>query len=75
MECGANKEAGLEVRAVKAESICVHYHQNAGTDCNIGLSSKSFENVAGFKYLGKTTTDQNCIHQEIKNILNLGHAC
>jgi hypothetical protein len=32
MELGANKKAGLEVRAGKAENICLHYHQHAGTN-------------------------------------------
>jgi hypothetical protein len=75
LKCGANKEAGLEVRAGKAEGVCIHYHQNAGTNCNVILSSKSFENVAGFRYLGKTATNKKCIHQEIKNMLNLRLAC
>jgi hypothetical protein len=59
MKCGANKEAGLEVRAGKAEGVCVHYHQNAGTNCNIVLSSKSFEMWQG--------SDIRARQQQIKN--------
>jgi hypothetical protein len=42
---------------------------------NIRTANRSFENVAQFKYLATTVTDQNLIQEEIKRRLNCGNAC
>jgi hypothetical protein len=44
-------------------------HENAGQNHNIKTANRCFENVAQFKYLGTTTTNQNLIQGEIKRIL------
>jgi hypothetical protein len=50
-------------------------HPNSGQNQNIRIANESYENVAKFKCLGTTRTDQNDIHDEIKSRLNSGNAC
>jgi hypothetical protein len=49
--------------------------QNAGQNHNIKTDNKSFERVEEFEYLGKTLTNRNSIHEEIKSTLKLRNAC
>jgi hypothetical protein len=42
---------------------------------SIQIANGPSEDVAKFKYLGTTLTDQNCMHKEIKSRLNLVNAC
>jgi hypothetical protein len=50
-------------------------HPNSEQNQNIRIANESLENVAKFKYLGTTLTNQNNTHDEIKNRLNSGNAC
>jgi hypothetical protein len=49
--------------------------QNARQNHSIKVGNRSFENVAQFRYLRMTVTNQNLIHKEIKRRLNLGNIC
>jgi hypothetical protein len=42
---------------------------------NVKIASRSFEDVAKFRYLGTTLSDRNYMHEEIKSRLNSGNAC
>jgi sorting nexin-29 len=71
----ASKETGLEVNSEKTKYMFMSRHQTTGQSNYKRVANKSFENVAKFKYLGSTLTDQNCIHEEIRSRLNSGNAC
>jgi hypothetical protein len=71
----ASKEIGVEVNSEKTNYVFMSRHQTAGQSNDIRVAKKSFEKVEKFKYLGATLTDQNCIHEEIRNKLNSGNAC
>jgi hypothetical protein len=42
---------------------------NAGENHDIKIANKFFENVAQFRYLGMTVTNQNLIQGDIKSLL------
>jgi hypothetical protein len=63
----ARKEIGLEVNSEKTKYKFMSRHQTAGQSNHIRVANKSFEKVAKFKYLGATLSDQNFIHEEIRN--------
>jgi hypothetical protein len=51
------------------------HHQNAGQNHKIKAANRCFENVAQFRYLGRTVTNQNLIQEEIKRRSISGNAC
>jgi hypothetical protein len=70
-----SKDVGVEVNADKTKYMLLSRHQNAGQNHDISLANRSFDNVAQFKYLGTTVTNQNLIQEAIKRRQNLGNAC
>jgi hypothetical protein len=50
-------------------------HQNVGQNHDMQIANRGFENVAQFRYLGTTITNQNLILEEIKRRLNSANAC
>jgi hypothetical protein len=71
----ASRDIGLEINAEKTQYMIMSRHPNSGQNQNIRIANEWFENVAKFKYLETTLTNQNDIHDEIKNRLNSGNAC
>jgi hypothetical protein len=71
----ASKEVGLGVNPEKTKYLLMSRSQKTGQKHSIKIANRSFEDVAKFRYLGTTLTDQNCMHEEIKSRLNMGNAC
>jgi hypothetical protein len=60
------KEVGPELKAEKTKYMLLSRHLNAGQSHNIKIGDRCFENVAKFKYLGTTLTNQHLIHEELR---------
>jgi hypothetical protein len=71
----ASKEVGLEVNPEKTKCMLMSRSQKTGQKCSIKIANRSFEDVAKFRYLGTTLTDQSHMHEEIKSRLNSRNAC
>jgi hypothetical protein len=71
----ASRDVGIEINAEKTKCITISLHPNSEQNQNIRIANESLENVAKFKYLGTTLTNQNDIRDEIKSRLNSGNAC
>jgi hypothetical protein len=68
----SSRDIGLEINAEKTKYMIMSRYPNSGQNWNIRLANESFENVAKFKYLGGTLTNQYDIRDEIKSRLNSG---
>jgi hypothetical protein len=71
----ASKKVGLEVNPENTKYMLMLPYQKVGQKHSIKTLNRSFEDMAKFKCLGTTLTDQNCMLEEIKSRLNLGDAC
>jgi hypothetical protein len=72
---GAITDVGLEINSEKTKDMIMFHHQHSRQDQNISIANELSENAEKFKYLGKTLTNQNGIHDEAKSRLNAGNAC
>jgi hypothetical protein len=72
---GASNECGLEVKSEKTRYMLMSCNQKLRQKHSTKTAKGFFEDVAKFKYLGTTLTDQNCMHEEIKNRLNSENSC
>ena len=52
----------------------VSHEQNMGHFHNIKITTEFLENVAKFRYVEKTLTDPNFMHEDTKRLLNSGNA-
>jgi hypothetical protein len=57
----------------RRQYMIMFHHPNSGK--NPRIANELFENMAKFKYLGMTLTNQNDIHDKIKSRLNSGNSC
>ena len=71
----ATREIGLEVSADKTKHMVMSRDQKAGRIQSVRIDNSTLERVEGFKYLGTTLRNQNCIAEEIKSRLRSGNAC
>jgi hypothetical protein len=69
-----SQEVGLEVNPEETKCMLMSRSQNIGQKHNVKVAGRSFEDVAKFRYLGTTLTNQNCVHEEFNSRLNSGNA-
>jgi hypothetical protein len=66
----SSKEVCLEVNPEKTKYMLMSRNQKIGQKYSINIANRSFEDVAKFKYLGTTLTEQNWTQEEINSTLN-----
>jgi hypothetical protein len=71
----AGKEVGLEVNAENTKYISLSCNKNKVQNHDIKIANRFFENVAHFKHLGTTISNQNFIQEKIKRRLDSSNAC
>jgi hypothetical protein len=71
----ASKEIGLDINAEQTKYMVMSRDQDAGQNGYMHIGNKLFEKMGEFIYLGKTLTNRNFIHEEIKSRLNSWNAC
>jgi hypothetical protein len=59
---------------MKRKNMLMSHKQNAGQNHNIKMANRHFENVAGFKYLRATVTNDNLMRKGGKSRLYLANA-
>jgi hypothetical protein len=62
----ANKEVCLEVNTKIIKYMLLSRYKNAGQNHNMKIANRSFENVAKFKYLGSTATNEHSIKTKLR---------
>jgi hypothetical protein len=62
----ASKEVGPEVNPEKTKYTLMSRSEKTGQKHSIKIANRSFEDVAKFKYLGTTLTDQNCMQKRLR---------
>ena len=65
----ASKKIGLEVNADKTKYMVMSRDQNLGRSHSMKTDNSSFERVEEFRYLERTSKNQNYIQEEIKSRL------
>jgi hypothetical protein len=71
----ASKVVGLEVNPEEIKYMGMPHYQKAGQNHSINMANRSYGDVARFRYFRTKLTDQNCVHEGIKSILNSRNAC